>query len=152
MSVTKRQPRRVEKRVWPNYFDDLEDGKKTFDLRLADFECAEGDTIVFIEYDPCDQKETGRKLEKRVSYVLKTKDLPFWSAAEIAKNGYQVIGLEEPNSRCPNWTCGGRLVSRDVDDPEYEKTFGENTSWQLPELYCTNCHAVFRIIKFEGKQ
>jgi hypothetical protein len=33
---------RIEKKVWPEYFKKIMDGKKTFELRLNDFDISEG--------------------------------------------------------------------------------------------------------------
>jgi hypothetical protein len=30
---------RIEKKIWPKYFQAIIDGKKTYELRLADFDC-----------------------------------------------------------------------------------------------------------------
>jgi len=35
--------KKVEKKVWPEYFQEILNGKKTFELRLNDFDIAEGD-------------------------------------------------------------------------------------------------------------
>ncbi len=34
------------KKVWPEYFQKILDSKKTYELRLADWECNEGDILV----------------------------------------------------------------------------------------------------------
>ena len=83
-----------KKKVWPEYFDLILSGKKTFELRLADWECKEGDIIVLREWDPTTKKYTGRELEKEVTYVRKTKDFPFFSQEDIDKYGYQIISFK----------------------------------------------------------
>lgn len=83
----------IEKRAWPDYFQKVLDGVKNFDLRINDFECKEGDVLLLKEWDPATQKYTGREIKKTVKIVVRTKDLQFWSAEEIARNGYQVIGF-----------------------------------------------------------
>lgn len=40
---------RVVKKVLPEYFQDILDGKKKYELRLYDFEIAVGDTLVLEE-------------------------------------------------------------------------------------------------------
>ncbi len=85
---------RIEKKTWPKLFQDILDGKKTFDLRLADFECQEGDILVLREFDPKTKEYTGRVLEKEITYVLKTKDLDFWNKEEVGEFGYVVMGLK----------------------------------------------------------
>lgn len=85
---------RVEKKVWPEYFQKIEDGKKRFELRLADFECGPGDVLILREWDPRIGKYTGRVLEKEVTYVFKTKDAKFWPEKDIVKYGFQIISFD----------------------------------------------------------
>jgi hypothetical protein len=61
---------------------------------LADFECNSGNVLVLKEYDTEKEMYTGRELEKEVGYVLKTKDVGFWTKEEIDKYGYQIISLK----------------------------------------------------------
>ncbi len=84
---------RIEKKVWPEFFQKILDGKKTFDLRLADFDCDVGDVLVLREWNPKTEKYTGRIIEKKVTYVLKTKNLKFWAEDDVEKYGYQVISF-----------------------------------------------------------
>jgi len=84
----------IEKKVWGKYFQEILEGKKKFELRLSDFECSEGDILVLREWNPETKEYTGRVVEKKVGYVLKTKDLKFWNKEDIDKYGYQVIEFE----------------------------------------------------------
>jgi ribosomal protein S17 len=84
---------RIEKKVWPEYFQKMADGEKTFELRLADFECNPGDTLILKEWDPKKRQYTGRVLEKKATYVLRTKDVKFWPGEDIEKYGLQIIAL-----------------------------------------------------------
>ena len=84
----------IEKKVWPEYFERIFIGDKTFELRLADFECVPGDTLVLKEWDHLNKKYTGRQIEKKVTYVLKTKEIQFWPKEEVEKHGYQIISLK----------------------------------------------------------
>lgn len=84
---------KYEKKVWPKYFQKIFEGKKTFELRLADWECKEGDELLLREWDPETKEYTGREIRKDVMYVIKTKDVGFWSEEEVGKWGYQVIGF-----------------------------------------------------------
>ena len=89
---------KIEKKVWPEYFQEILNGKKTFELRLNDFEINEGDTLVLKEWDPDSKDYTGRELERKVGYVVKwkTDDLTkFWSKEEVEDKGLQVISLVE---------------------------------------------------------
>ncbi len=85
----------VKKKTWPEYFEAVASEKKRFDLRLGDFEIKEGDMLVLEEWDPETKKYTGRKIEKKVTYVGKFKlDKLFWPEEEIKEKGIQIISLE----------------------------------------------------------
>jgi hypothetical protein len=85
---------RIEKKIWPEFFEKTMSGEKTFELRLADWECKPGDVLVLKEWDPKTKKYTGRSVEKAVSYVLKTKDFKNFTRKEVDQFGYQVIALK----------------------------------------------------------
>lgn len=87
----------VSKKIFPEHFDDVASGKKKFELRLNDFDIAEGDTLQLNEWDPATNAPTGRSLEKKVTYVLRLKldELAkFNPMAEFEEKGIQVISLE----------------------------------------------------------
>lgn len=83
----------IKKKIWAEFFDDILSGKKKFELRLADWECKEGDVLILEEWNPKTSSYTGRKIEKKVNYVIKTKDLKFWNKEDINKFGFQIIGF-----------------------------------------------------------
>lgn len=85
---------RHEKKTWPEYFQKVLDGKKTYELRLADWECNEGDILVLREWDPETKEYTGRIIEKEVTYVGRTKNMTFWKKEDVEKYGYQVIAFK----------------------------------------------------------
>lgn len=88
---------RIEKKVWPEYFEKLISGDKTFELRLADWDCNEGDILVLKEYDPKTKEYSGRQIEKKVNYIIKTKGAEnwgMWTKEEIKKFGFQIIGFK----------------------------------------------------------
>jgi len=81
----------VNKKIWPEYFELVQSGKKGFELRLNDFDVAEGDTLVLEEWDPNTKEYTGRKIEKQVGYILRFGIDDFGQKAEIEEKGIQVI-------------------------------------------------------------
>lgn len=85
---------RHEKKVWPEYFQKILDGEKTYELRLADWECTPGDILVLQEWNPETKQFTGRTLEKEVTYVGKTKNMIFWPKEDVEKFGYQIIAFK----------------------------------------------------------
>ncbi len=85
----------IRKKVWSKYFERVLSGEKKVELRIADFECKPGDVLVLEEWDPETKKYSGRKIRKKVSYVMKTKDAPFWTKEEIDKYGYLIMQMED---------------------------------------------------------
>lgn len=88
--------RRIEKRLWPEGFQRVLDGVKTYELRLGDFEIAEGDMLVLREWDPDTSAYTGRQLERIVGHVGKWRDGDlemYWTEEQIRTHGLQVISL-----------------------------------------------------------
>jgi len=85
---------KIEKKIWPEYFQRIIDRKKKYELRLADWKCSPGDILVLKEWDPKTNEYTGRVIEKKVSYVIKTKDIKFWPEEDVDKFGFQIISFE----------------------------------------------------------
>ncbi|WKZ26560.1 MAG: NUDIX domain-containing protein [Candidatus Paceibacterota bacterium] len=88
----------IHKKVWREYFEKIISGKKKLELRLADFEINEGDTLILEEWDKDKKEYTGRKFEAVATYILKTKDQTFWSQEEVEKHGFQIIQFEPKDS------------------------------------------------------
>ena len=65
----------IKKKCWSEMFEVVLSGKKKFDLRLADFDCKEGDILVLEEWNPETKQYTGRKTEKKIGYVFKTNHI-----------------------------------------------------------------------------
>jgi len=85
----------VRKKIWPEYFDLVALNKKKFEMRLNDFQLEEGDRLVLEEWNPKTKEYTGRKVERKVTYVFKFRiDQLFWPEDEIKKKGIQIISLE----------------------------------------------------------
>lgn len=85
----------IKYKIHPEYFEDVASGKKKYELRLNDREVAEGDTLKLEEWDPQTKAYTGRKLEKKVTYVrdFKIDDL-FWPKEEVLEKGLKIISIE----------------------------------------------------------
>lgn len=89
---------RIEKKAWPELFEQVLGGSKTFDLRLNDFEIAEGDTLVLQEWNPETKEYTGRAVEKKVGFVgnWTLNDLTkFWPREDIEEKGLKIISLKD---------------------------------------------------------
>ncbi|MEK7540842.1 MAG: DUF3850 domain-containing protein [Patescibacteria group bacterium] len=83
----------IKKKIWQEYFELVSSGKKKFELRLADFDIAEGDMLLLEEWDSKTKEYTGRTIEKKVSFLLKFKLDDFGQEQEIKEKGFLVIQL-----------------------------------------------------------
>lgn len=86
---------KIPKKVWPEYFQAILDGKKNFELRLADWQCQPGDVLLLQEWDPQTKSYTGREVEKTATYVgiFKLDEL-FWPKEEIEEHGLMVVSFK----------------------------------------------------------
>lgn len=83
----------ISKKVYSRYFDKILSGEKTYELRLADWECEPGDILELVDIADETREPTGRTVRKKVGTVVRTKDIDFWPQEEIEKYGYQIISL-----------------------------------------------------------
>lgn len=83
----------IEKKTTSDLYKKIEQGLKTYELRLADWECKTGDTLVLVEIDEKTKQPTGRKIRKKVGWVGKTKGYEPWPKEDIEKYGFQIISL-----------------------------------------------------------
>ena len=93
----------IHKKLSKKYFDLILTGEKTFEFRVADFDCESGDILVLDEYDyendddTLSRHPTGRSMRKLVGYVGKTKDFAWLERPDVKadadKYGYQIISL-----------------------------------------------------------
>lgn len=85
----------IKKKIWPEYFELIKSGKKRVELRVADFDIKEGDTLILEEWDSKTKRYTGRTLEKKVGYIFKFPLDKFGQKDLIEKHGFYVIQLED---------------------------------------------------------
>ncbi len=84
----------IHKKIWPEFFDAIQKGEKKFELRLADFDLKDGDTLILEEFDPKTKKYTGRKITKKCNKVFKLDVSKFYTPKQLETNGLYVIELE----------------------------------------------------------
>ncbi len=88
----------VEKKILPEYFEEVLTGRKTYELRLNDFDIQEGDTLLLKEWSKERKEYTGREIAKTVGFVRgwKVDELTeFWSPEEVERFGIQIISLRD---------------------------------------------------------
>lgn len=76
-------------KIWPNWFDAVRAGTKTFEVRKDDRGFKLGDKIVLEEFRSGVGEYTGRKLEKMIVYIARGDD----AEAIGIKEGYCVLGI-----------------------------------------------------------
>jgi len=81
----------IKKKVWPDYFKLIKSGRKKFELRLADFKAKEGDILILEEWNPEKKEYTGRKIRRKIKYILKFKLNDFGQKKEINKKGIYIL-------------------------------------------------------------
>lgn len=87
---------KIEKKVQQEYFKAIIEGKKRFEVRLADFKCKPGDTLVLKEQKQKAKELTGRQIECEVLYKFNTKDTErFYTKEQIDKYGLVVLAIRK---------------------------------------------------------
>ena len=84
----------IRKKMWPAEFEAVMAGKKKIDIRVADFEVKDGDTLVLEEWNPDTKQYTGRSIGSKVVHVMKFKIDDYDQRKEIENNGLYAIQLE----------------------------------------------------------
>lgn len=77
-------------KTWPVHFNAISRGDKPFELRKNDRDFIMADELLLEEYDPKEEKYTGRILHRRITCVLDWGDGDFG-----LKKGYCIMGLEK---------------------------------------------------------
>lgn len=80
--------------MWPAEFEAVMAGKKKIDIRVADFEINDGDTLILEEWNPETKRYTGRTIGKKVAFVMKFKIDDYGQQEEIQNKGLYAIQLE----------------------------------------------------------
>lgn len=84
----------IKKKCWPDYFQQIMNGKKNVEVRLADFELKDGDVLILEEYDPETSTYTGRKIKKTAKSVIKFNPTRMHRLEEIKKFGFYIIEMQ----------------------------------------------------------
>lgn len=75
-------------KTWPEYFNLMETGKKTFELRKDDRPFELFDSIILQEYLPKEKRYTGKELEFAITYIYRGNEFGL-------KKGYCILALKE---------------------------------------------------------
>lgn len=78
-------------KTWPEYFEAILSGAKTFEFRKNDRNFQVGDTLRLREYSPGPDEYTGREVDRLVTYMLSGDD--FTPCTIGLRAGYVVMSL-----------------------------------------------------------
>lgn len=56
--------------AWPETFDPIERGERTFDIRLDDRRFKVGERVLFVRWDERNKQPTGATCLRKISYIL----------------------------------------------------------------------------------
>lgn len=59
-----------ELKIWPEFYEAVRSGLKTFEIRKNDRGYQAGDTLRLREYDPNSEEYTGKSIQRRVGYIV----------------------------------------------------------------------------------
>ena len=83
-----------ELKSWPEFFEPLSTGEKTFDLRRNDRRYQVGDILHIREWEPNTERYSGREINLKVCHVLEATGpggiKPYLGLAA----GYAILGVE----------------------------------------------------------
>jgi len=81
-----------ELKTWPEFFEPVFRGDKTFEIRKADRGFKVGDTLRLREWD-FDRGYTGRECRRLVTFIVSADMLQF--DAHVLKTGYAILGIRQ---------------------------------------------------------
>jgi len=85
-----------ELKTWPQWFNDVLDGTKTFEVRKNDRDFKVGDILLLQEFRPLVGTYTDRTCMKEITYILNPKLDPMRNGElEGIQDGYVVLGLKD---------------------------------------------------------
>lgn len=151
-------PNKVIKKVLPEFFQDIIDGKKKYELRLNDFDIEPGDTLILEEWTSTDhenRRPTGRITEKKVSYLWKFKNQDlWWNEEDIREKGIQIISFgEKEDKKYPKVGIGVM-----IQNPEglvllgLRKGSHGSGEWSFPGGHLEIGETIFETAKRETKE
>ncbi len=82
-------------KVWPEYFDAIQRGDKTFEIRKDDRGFQEHDVLLLREYSPGSDEYTGREITARVTYCIRGNE-PMGFAFGL-RTGFVAMALAVPS-------------------------------------------------------
>jgi len=106
------------KKVWPEQFNLINQGRKTFEVRIGDTNYHEGDLLVLQEFDkvqPRDQRYTGRQIVFEIGSIMHFTEVEnFYNKAEIEYFGLVTLSLTNRKETMSELRYDGELQVLDL--------------------------------------
>ena len=83
-----------ELKCWPQYFESISEGIKTFEIRKDDRGYEVGDLLHLREYDNEDGKYTGNEVWCAVTYIARLNHLPSTIIPVLTEEPYVVMAIK----------------------------------------------------------
>lgn len=87
----------IEKKIDPEFFEMILQGKKNVEIRLNDFEVKKGDLLLLREFDRKKKKYSGRELKKEITQAYVVKPTTWFSLQDIKEKGLLIIEFKKEN-------------------------------------------------------
>lgn len=114
-----------ELKTWPEYFQEVLEGKKLFEVRKDDRLFDVGDILELLEYDPYEKTFSGRKIFAKITYKLSGGK--FGVEVGFCVLGFEIIGkyyyLKEGDT------------IQDGDEVEMSNTIHDGAKWVRAENF-----------------
>lgn len=124
----------IHKKILPKYFEAVDTGQKTFEVRKDEDDIQPGDTLILHEWNGT--VYTGRECERKVGFVLRD------CSAYGLMDGFCVIALipmEETEDSCISIVrCKNCIACLKEDDQEYWCMRVSPVFLVRPDGFCSN--------------
>ena len=101
-----------ELKTWPEFFKDLANGTKTFEVRRDDRDFQPGDILLLREWDPVTEKHSGREVRRRITYRTP-------KGSPLAREGFVVFGIKDVASHGSCWPDARPRYQ--LTDPDWQR-------------------------------
>lgn len=79
-----RAPVRHELKTWLEFYQPIEDGIKTFEIRKNDRDFRVGDSLILLEWNPYGENYTGRGTIRYITYITDWEQKPGFVVMSIS--------------------------------------------------------------------
>jgi Domain of unknown function (DUF3850) len=93
-SASSRESLEHKVKSWPQFFEQILSGEKAHELRRNDRNFRVGDLLRLQEYDPKENRYTGRELRVKITYIT-SEDLPCALSESALHPGFCILSIKK---------------------------------------------------------